>query len=156
MSIKRNMVGSLVLSAAALVGLVASEGYEPVARPPVPGDAPTLGFGSTGADIKAGDKTDPVKALIRAQRDIEQFEGALKRCVKVPLSQGEYDSLTMLAYNIGPTAFCNSTLVKLANQQDYLGMCMAILDWDKFKGKPLKGLTLRRQREFKQCMGDAT
>ena len=26
--------------------------------------------------------------------------------------------------------------------------------WDKFKGKPLRGLTIRRQAEYKQCMGE--
>lgn len=150
----RIMIAALSLSAAAFVGILNSEGYEPVARPPVAGDVPTNGFGSTGPDIKAGDKTDPVSAVNRALRDVMVFEGAMKRCVKVPLYQHEYDAYASLAYNIGPSAFCASTLVKRLNQEDYLAGCTEILRWDRFQGKPLRGLTLRRQREFKQCMGE--
>ena len=38
----RLAVASLVLSAAGLIGIAVSEGYEPVARPPVPGVASTV------------------------------------------------------------------------------------------------------------------
>ena len=41
------VVASLVLSASGLIGIAVSEGWEPVARPPVQGDVPTGGFGST-------------------------------------------------------------------------------------------------------------
>lgn len=152
----RRAIATVFLSAAGLVGILSSEGYEPVARPPVPGDVPTNGFGSTGADIKAGDKTDPVSALIRAHRNVVQFEGAVKRCVRVPLHQHEYDAYLSLAYNIGPSAFCNSTLVRKVNAEDYAGGCAEVLRWDKFQGKPLLGLTKRREREFAQCMGQSS
>jgi lysozyme len=59
-----------------------------------------------------------------------------------------------LSYNIGTGAFCNSTLVKKLRTYDYEGACKEILRWDKFKGEPLKGLTHRRQREYKLCMGN--
>ena len=58
-----------------------------------------------------------------------------------------------LTYNIGEGAFCKSTLAKKLNAYDYEGACKEILKWDKFKGKPLKGLTNRREREYAKCIG---
>ena len=148
----RTQVASLALSAAALVGIVVHEGYSDRAIIPVPGDVPTIGFGTTGG-VKMGDRTTPTKALQRALADINKFEGALKRCVTVPLYQHEYDAYLSLSYNIGSQAFCTSTLVRKLNAKDYDGACMEILRWDKFKGAALPGLTNRRKDEFNQCRG---
>jgi lysozyme len=143
---------ALRLSAAALVGIAGWEGYKSVAYIPVPGDVPTIGFGTTKG-VKMGDSIDPVTALQRKIRDVEVFEGAVKQCVKVPLAQHEYDAYLSLAYNIGSGAFCKSTLVRKLNAQDYEGACREILRWNRFRGEPLAGLTNRRQAEFRQCMG---
>ncbi len=152
MSIQRSNVAALALSAAAFVAMISHEGYREAAYTPVPGDVPTIGFGTTEG-VKMGDRTNPVQAVQRALRDTSKFEGAIKRCVTVPLAQHEYDAYTQLSYNIGSGAFCNSTLVKLLNQQKYEEACAQILRWDQFKGKPLRGLTIRRQEEFKTCTG---
>lgn len=149
----RNSIAALALSAAALVGMALYEGYRDTAYIPVPGDVPTIGFGTTEG-VKPGDKITPPQALVRALADIQKFEGAIKRCVSVPLHQHEYDAYTSLAYNIGAGAFCSSTLVRVLNQGQYAEACRQILRWDKFKGAPLPGLTKRRQAEFKQCMGE--
>ncbi len=148
----RMQLAGLALSASALVGIALHEDYSSRAIIPVPGDKPTIGFGTTDG-VKLGDSITPPKALQRALQDIQQFEGAIKRCVTVPLHQREYDAYTSLTYNIGQTAFCNSTLVRKLNAQDYEGACKEILRWDRFQGKPLSGLTKRRQAEFQQCVG---
>ena len=148
----RMQLAGLALSASALVGIALHEDYSSKAIIPVPGDKPTIGFGTTDG-VKMGDSITPPKALQRALQDIQQFEGAIKRCVTVPLHQREYDAYTSLTYNIGQTAFCNSTLVRKLNAQDYEGACKEILRWDRFQGKPLSGLTKRRQAEFQQCVG---
>jgi lysozyme len=125
---------ALRLSAAALVGIAGWEGYKSVAYIPVPGDVPTIGFGTTKG-VKMGDSIDPVTALQRKIRDVEVFEGAVKQCVKVPLAQHEYDAYLSLAYNIGSGAFCKSTLVRKLNAQDYEGACREILRWDTLPGE---------------------
>lgn len=148
----RRLIASIVLSASALVGIVASEGYTDKAVIPVPGDVPTIGFGTTEG-VKMGDATTPPKALVRALQDVQRYEGAVRQCVTAPLHQYEYDAYVSLAYNIGTGGFCRSTLVSKLNAQDYVGACAEILRWDKFQGRPLRGLTLRREREYRQCMG---
>jgi lysozyme len=148
----RIVIGALTLSASALVGIAVHEGYRGEAYRPVPGDVPTIGFGTT-AGVKPGDRIEPVQALVRKLQDVQRFEGALKQCVRVPLHQHEYDAFLSLAYNIGPGAFCGSTLVRRLNAGDYAGACAEILRWDRFRGEPLRGLTLRRQAENRQCLG---
>jgi len=129
----RVLVAALTLSAVAFVAITTREGYTDKAVIPVPGDVPTIGFGTTEG-VKLGDKTTPPKALERALRDVSTFEGALKRCVTAPLSQAEYDLFVDLSYNIGATGFCTSTIVKRLNARDYAGACDAILMWKKFNG----------------------
>jgi lysozyme len=148
----RVVIGALSLSASALVGIALHEGYRGEAYIPVKGDVPTIGFGTT-AGVKPGDRIEPVQALVRKLADVQRFEGALKECVRVPMHQYEYDAFMSLAYNIGPGAFCGSTLVRRLNAGDYTGACNEILRWDRFRGEPLRGLTLRRQAENRQCLG---
>jgi lysozyme len=148
----RTTLVSLFFSAAALVGLATHEGYTDKAVIPIPGDVPTIGFGTTDG-VKMGDKITPPKALARAYSDVAKFEGAIKKCVKVPLYQYEYDAYVSLAYNIGSQNFCSSTLVKKLNVEDYAGACKEILRWDRAKGRVVLGLTKRRQEEYKKCLG---
>lgn len=148
---RRTGIATLALSATALVALALSEGYTGKAVQPLPGDKPTIGFGTTDG-VRMGDTITPPKALERKLRDVQAFEGALKQCVQVPLYQHEYDAYVSLAYNIGSKAFCGSTLVRELNAGNYDAACKQILRWDKFKGKPVRGLTLRREREYQTCI----
>jgi lysozyme len=149
----RMQASSLVLSAAALVGLALSEGYTDRAVQPLPGDKWTYGFGTTDG-VRPGDTITPPKALERKLRDVQKFEGAIKQCVSSPLTQNEYDAYMQLAYNIGTGAFCSSTLVRKLNAGDYDEACQEILRWDQFKGQPNKGLADRRHREYQTCISD--
>lgn len=149
----RPAVTSLYLSAAVLVGIALEEGFTSKAVIPVPGDVPTIGFGTTEG-VKKGDVITPERALVRLLGDADKFSEGVKKCAAVPLYQYEFDAYVSLSYNIGTGAFCNSTLVKKLKTYDYEGACKEILKWDKFKGEPLKGLTHRRQREYKLCMGN--
>ena len=148
----RSHIAVLAFSASALIGLVSHEGYTGKAMIPIPGDVPTIGFGPTEG-VKMGDTITPVKALERAYTDIAKFEGPVKQCVNVPLYQHEYDAYISLAYNIGTQNFCSSTLVKKLNVPLYTEACNEILRWNRAKGKVIKGLTIRRQKEHKKCLG---
>lgn len=148
----RIVIAALTLSAAAFGGLVLHESYSDKAIIPVRGDVPTIGFGTTEG-VKAGDKITAPKAVARALQDVAKFEGAVKQCVTVPLHQYEYDAYISLSYNIGPTNFCGSTLVRVLNAGDYAEACKQILRWDRAGGRQLRGLTLRRQSEYQRCIG---
>ena len=158
----RRNLAALSLSAAALVGIVLHEGYSERAIIPVPGDVPTIGFGTT-TGVKPGDTITPLQALARALVDVQQFEGAIKTCVTVPLTQNEYDAYVSFAYNVGRRAFCQSTLVKKLNLGDFKGACDELLRWRFFQGKDCAlpenrrlcgGLVKRREAEYRQCLGE--
>ena len=158
----RRSLAALSLSAAALVGIVLHEGYSDRAIIPVPGDVPTIGFGTTSG-VKLGDTITPPQALARALVDVQQFEGAIKTCVTVPLTQNEYDAYVSFAYNVGSRAFCQSTLVKKLNLGDFKGACDELLRWRFFQGKDCAlpenrrlcgGLVKRRDAEYRQCLGE--
>lgn len=161
----RYAIAVLSLSAAGLVGIVSNENYTDRAIIPAPGDVPTNGFGSTtrddGSPLQLGDRTTPPKALAKAMRDLATYEGAMKRCVKVPLSQDEYDIYADLTYNIGASAFCGSTLVANLNAGDYHGACSQILRWRYFNGRDCSlqenkticgGLWVRRSTAATRCL----
>lgn len=159
----RSSLAALALSAAGLVGIVSLEGYTDRAIIPVKGDKPTNGFGSTGSDIKLGDRTTPPQALARALNDVQRDERAIKACIFVPLAQHEYDAYVSMTYNVGAGAFCSSTLVRKLNAGDYAGACDEILRWRFFQGKDCSlpmyerlcgGLWARRQREHALCQGE--
>ena len=149
----RLIVSALSLSAVGLVSLLGYEGYSSQAYIPLKGDVPTIGFGTTEG-VKIGDTITPEKAVERAYRDIYKTETAIHKCVNVPLTQKEYDAYTSLAYNIGTSAFCKSTLVKRLNARDYDGACSEIKRWVYFKGKVNQGLVNRREKEYRTCKGE--
>lgn len=148
-------IAALVLSAASLTGIALHEGYRENAYIPVAGDRPTLGFGDAQG-VKLGDKTDPIRALIRLNQQTEVFQKQMRQCIgNVPLHQYEWDAYVSLTFNIGSDAFCRSTLVKMLQQTppDYFAACKQILRWDRFQGRALAGLTKRRQEEYNKCIG---
>lgn len=149
----RTIVASLTLSASALVGLAIHEGYRDEAYIPVKGDRLTLGFGDAQG-VKPGDKTDPVRALIRLNQQADVFQQQMRQCIgDVPMYQHEWDSVISWSFNVGSRAACGSTLVKKLQSFDYAGACKELLRWDRFNGAPLAGLTKRRQEEYQLCMG---
>lgn len=149
---RRLAVAALSLSAAGLVSIANLEGFSEDAYIPIPGDVPTIGFGSTEG-VKMGDTITPQKALERLLRDVGVAESAIGRCVKVPLSQSEYNAFTTFAFNVGAEAFCSSTLVKKLNAGDYAGACQELRRWVYIDGRRVQGLVNRREAEYRLCMG---
>lgn len=151
----RRFTAVMSMSAAGLIALAGYEGFRAEAYIPVPGDVPTVGFGSTEG-VKLGDKITVEEGLERLYRDVGVVESAIARCVKVPLTQGEYDAYTSFSFNVGGAAFCSSTLVKKLNAGDYAGACSELKRWVYAGGKVLPGLIERREREFQMCTGGET
>lgn len=148
----RVAISALVLSASTLVGIALNEGYTDNAVIPVKGDVPTVGFGTTQG-VRMGDKTTPPRALVRLLSDADEYSRAVKRCAPVPMYQHEFDSTVSFVYNVGPTAFCNSTMAKKFRSGDYTGACNELPKWVYVKGRRVQGLVNRREAERKLCLG---
>ena len=70
-----------------------------------------------------------VEDLLR--NDLKWCSEAVESSVKVPLQQHQFDALYSLCFNIGGTAFKNSTVVKRINAGDMNGAAAAIEMWNK-------------------------
>jgi lysozyme len=149
----RDKIASLVVTAAILTGIANYESFSPVAYIPVPGDVPTIGFGTTEG-VKLGDTITVERALVRLEDDTNRYAAAVKRCTPVPMYPYEFAAYVSLTYNIGEGAYCRSTLARKLNSGDYWGACQEILRWNKVKGRIVQGLVNRRQSEYRQCLGN--
>jgi lysozyme len=63
------------------------------------------------------------------------------------INQNQGDALVSFIYNIGGGAFAKSTLLKCIQSGSFYAAADEFLKWDKAGGKPVKGLTIRRQAE---------
>ena len=94
------------------------------------------------------------------ERDLAQYAAHVRGSVHVPLTSDQFGALTSLCYNIGPSNFMGSTLVKRLNAGDYEGAAEQFKRWNKgrVKGKltELKGLTRRRAAEAALFLSGAT
>jgi lysozyme len=145
----------MVLAASTLVGIAVHEGYREEAYIPVPGDVPTIGFGST-KNVHMGDKTTPERSLVRLLEEVDSvYAQGVRRCITAPMYQYEFAASVSLAYNIGVNAFCGSTVAKRFNAEDYAGACAAFDMWNRQGGKILPGLVKRRAEERAICEGRA-
>ena len=111
----------------------------------------TIGYGTTkypnGIRVKKGDTCTLDQAKAYMQNDLKAFEQTVNSAVKVPVSQNQFDALVSLAYNIGSTAFKNSTLVKRLNEGNYKAAANQFDVWVNAGGKRMQGLINRRAAE---------
>ncbi|MDH0157376.1 lysozyme [Stutzerimonas stutzeri] len=111
-----------------------------------PAGIPTIGYGST-AGVKLGQTITAERAEELLREDVRQFEAAVSRLVKVPLTQGQFDALTSFAFNLGTKSLEQSTLLRLLNAGDYPGAAAQFDRWVYASGKKLTGLVKRRAAE---------
>jgi lysozyme len=78
---------------------------------------------------------------------VRKFEAGVKRLVKVPLAQGQFDALVSFSFNVGLGALGSSTLLRKLNAGDYRGAAAEFPRWNKAGGKVYEGLTRRRAAE---------
>lgn len=123
-----------------------AEGLRLEAYLPTPNDVWTIGYGHTKT-AKPGMRITKAGAEALLLHDLAWVEATIDKYVKVPLNQNQYDALASFIYNVGASAFRKSTLLKLLNAGDYEGAAEQFPRWNKQKGKVLRGLTARRQKE---------
>lgn len=116
----------------------------------------TIGYGHTNMD---GVAPRVVKGLTITKEQAEDilaralvpYENAVKRLVKVPLTQSEFDALVSFAYNCGIGALEKSTLLRRLNKRDYDCVPSELMKYVTAKTKrgrvTLAGLVRRRKAE---------
>jgi len=140
------------------------EVYETCAKPmgkgmfaaymPTPEDRPTIGWGSTGADIAMGLTWTQAQCDARFAADLAKFAAGVSTAVTAETAQHQFDAMVSLAYNIGLGAFKSSTLLRLHNAGDFAGAQAQFAVWNKQAGKVLGGLVKRRAAEAAMYGGE--
>ena len=106
----------------------------------------TIGYGHTKGVYDGMTITqDQAEQMLLSER--EEYEGYIENMVTVPLTQNQFDALVVWVYNLGPTNFKNSTLLKELNAGNYNAAGQEITRWNKAGGKVLAGLVKRREAE---------
>lgn len=155
MTPKQQLIAKVGTAAAALaVPLVmVFEGYVPRAyRDPV--GVLTACYGHTGPDVQPGQTYTREQCRALLEQDLARHAQALA-CIRRPLTDGQKAAFVSFAYNVGPQAFCDSTLARKANAGDMPGACAELSKWVYAKGQKLPGLVKRRAAERAMCEGAA-
>lgn len=151
------------LSPKGLEKLIEFEGKESLPYPDSGGKL-TIGIGHllTKSELTSGKimiQGKPVKyreglteeqIKILVYQDLNWAENTVLTRVRVPLTVNQFDSLVIFCFNIGETAFTNSTLLKLLNAGNYDQVPTQMRRWVKdYTGKKVQGLINRREKEIK-------
>lgn len=128
---------------------------------PTPKDRPTIGWGTTGADVHMGMTCSQAWADDRFAHDLAQFgAGVLAALGGAPTTQDEYDAMVSLSYNIGMgnpakniPGFLTSSVLRDHKAGDKAGAAKAFGMWVKQAGQTLNGLVRRRAAESHMYQG---
>ena len=110
----------------------------------------TIGVGHTSdehLEVTPGLKITHEKSMELLAIDVEEAEEVVKHMVSVPLTQHQFDALVSFVFNLGPTQFANSTLLRKLNGWDYVGAANQFKRWVYDNGKIQPGLVKRRYGE---------
>ena len=140
-------ISATAISVAGITAIQNSEGVSHTAYPDIIG-VPTICTGHTGPEVRLGQRATSEQCTKVLMEDLMSSENAVRSCVKVPISQNQFDALTSFAFNVGGGALCRSMLVRKLNAGDCKGAAGEFPKWSYAGGKQVKGLLVRRRREM--------
>lgn len=112
------------------------------------GEPWTIGWGSTGPDVRRGTIWTREQCDARFDADVQKFAAKVSDLVgDAATTPGQFGALVSLAYNVGIGNLRSSTLLKLHRAGDFAGAAAQFARWNKASGKVLPGLTRRRAAE---------
>jgi lysozyme len=120
------------------------------------GDPWTIGWGTTGPDVKKGVVWTQEQADRRFSEHVNEFaEDVWNVLGGAAVTQNQFDALVSFTYNVGLGNLKASTLLKLHKAGDYAGATKQFIRWNKAAGKVMKGLTRRREAEARLYSEDS-
>lgn len=107
----------------------------------------TVGYGQTKG-VTIDSQLTPAAAEINLRETIRPYELAVSKACTVEPTQGQFDALVSIAWNVMSAVNPKtSSIIKAHNRCDWQAASRAFGLYNKAKGKVDKGLTLRRARE---------
>ncbi len=90
------------------------------------------------------------EAIRLFDKDLEKFEKGVRDNVTVDVTQGQFDAMVSLSYNIGVTAFSKSTLLEKLNEGNIQEVPENWMRFNRSNNKLNDGLNTRRRQELEQ------
>ena len=110
----------------------------------------TACVGHTGPELRMGQRYTRQQCEDMLYGDLLKHAQALD-CIKQPMTDGQKAAFLSFAFNVGTSAFCDSTLARKANAGDMPGACAELSRWTRAGGRELPGLVKRRAAERELC-----
>lgn len=133
-------------------GFVANPYFDPATG----GEPITIGYGTTiYSNGKKVTMKDPAISITEAMNQLQFYINriitpVIKANVKQPLNANQIEALESFIYNLGPTNFKSSTLLKKINiNPNDPSIANEFRKWNKANSKVMAGLTRRREAEAK-------
>ena len=136
--------------AVAFVAVGAFEGVKLQAYPDL-GGVWTICQGETKG-VKRGDVATREQCDAKLYARLQQFNAEISACLPDNLPESRRAAFVSLAYNIGSSQFCKSTVARRINSGDVQGACDAMRMWNQVKGVKVQGLISRREKERELCL----
>ena len=122
--------------------------FEAYPDPGTGGDPWTIGWGSTGADIRRGTVWTQQQCDERFSEHLAEFANKVSALLgNAPTTQSQFDAMVSFAYNVGVGNLASSTLLRKHKAGDFKGAAAEFARWNKAAGRVLPGLTRRRAAE---------
>lgn len=138
--------GALAVAVALLGGPEGLEGRRYIPYQDIAG-VWTVCDGHTGHDIQKHKIYTASECDCLLQSDLESIMATVDRLVLVPLTDYQRAALYSFTYNVGISAFTNSTLLQKLNAGNYSGARQELHRWMFAGGIKRQGLINRRQIE---------
>lgn len=106
----------------------------------------TIGWGHT-ASVYPSMVITQSQAISLLLGDVASAVATVNNYVKIQLTQNEFDACVDFCFNCGNTAFRESTMLKLINQNQLQLAADEFDKWDHAAGKEVAGLLRRRNSE---------
>lgn len=106
-------------------------------------------------NVKAGMVETRAGCQARLERQLLAHAEPVMACVPTLADEGrDYQrwAAVSLAYNVGVSAFCGSTVARRFKAREWRSGCDAFRMWNKAGGKVVQGLVNRRERERAICL----
>lgn len=112
---------------------------------------PTVCYGETRVAMRRYTPAE-CAGMLRKTLEGREAQAVLRAVPAIGDHPGPFAASISLTYNIGIRAFERSTIARRFNAGQWRAGCDGFRAWNRAGGKPVKGLTNRREAERKVCL----
>lgn len=111
----------------------------------------TVCYGHTGDVQQRRYSAQECEQVLRS--DIAKHLTEVATCIERPLAPNQWVAVASWTFNVGSASACRSTLVRKINAgASPADWCRELLKWNRAGGQVVRGLTRRREAEYRECV----